>query len=93
MPFSRKTVVRLAERAAEAFGHAELDTLFYEYNVQHRDPGAQQANKIKRSLVLVRSIEEEISPKQTTPLWRSQIASYPRWTLQKRQFLDASQDQ
>jgi hypothetical protein len=53
------TLVRLADGAAETFGHAQLDALFYEYEVQGRNPGSANANKIKRSVALVRGIEED----------------------------------
>jgi hypothetical protein len=59
MPFSRKTVVRLAEGIAQTFSHASLDTVFHEYRVQNRDPGSARANLTTRSLTLVRAIEED----------------------------------
>jgi hypothetical protein len=63
MPLSRKTLVRLAEVMSEFHSHSGLDKLFYEYNVQSRDPGAMN-NKEKRSVAFVRGIQETLPPKE-----------------------------
>jgi hypothetical protein len=60
MRFSRTTLVRLAEGIAAANTHPELDSLFYEFGVQNSDPGSAAANKIKRSVTLIRAIEETL---------------------------------
>src|SRR5437016_762062 len=58
MPFSRKTLIRLADALAEAFSHAGLSTLFYEFHVEARDPGIG-SNKQARSLAMIRAIEAD----------------------------------
>ncbi len=57
MPFSRKTLTRLAEGMEQAFSHAELSTLFYEHGVEAADPGEGAANKLRRSLRFIQTIE------------------------------------
>src|SRR5438093_7358589 len=57
MPFSRKTLTRLAEGMEQAFSHAGLTTLFYEHGVEPRDPGEGVANKLRRSVAFVQAIE------------------------------------
>ena len=56
MPFTRRTLARLAETIADQFGHAQISNLFFEYSVDAHDPGAG-SNRATRSLALVRVIE------------------------------------
>ena len=56
MPFTRRTLARLAETIADQFGHAQISNLFFEYSVDAHDPGAG-SNRATRSLALVRAIE------------------------------------
>ena len=53
MPFSRKTIVRLAEVMNNAFTHADLNTLFFEFEAETADTAG---NKLSRSMALLKAV-------------------------------------
>ena len=55
MRLSRRTLARLAERMESALNHAELEALFFEYELERHDP---RGNKMFRITALLRAIEQ-----------------------------------
>lgn len=98
MPFSRKTLARLADAVAEQNSHASLSALFFEYDVDQRD--VPDGNLKKRSLAFIRALAElspearsrkeivEVAEKLGSYRWERDIALVAAMRLDGFEFCD-----